>query len=359
MQKRKIKTRRSIINRLLCALMATVIIPVLISSTVYAGEIDAMSGKKPTFRYKDTVLCPGGMTFGVKIFTEGVLIVGLSSFKGDGKEYCPASEAGLKPRDIILSANGNEVNKVEEVSKFIAHSGGKTVTFKIKRDGTEKDIEITPQRSDEGGYKAGMWLRDSTAGIGTVTFVDPEGKSFGGLGHGICDVDTGVLMPLRKGTALGASIGGVNKGKSGRPGELKGYFKPEKFGSIEQNTDCGVFGVYAEMPENVSKPIPVGSRDELREGKAEILCTLGDDGIGKYEIKISKIDRDSTDNKSFMITVTDPELKARTGGIVQGMSGSPVIQDGKLVGAVTHVMVSDPETGYGVFIENMLDVMSE
>ena len=207
---------------------------------------------------------------------------------------------------------------------------------------------------NNGEFSLGIVLKDGAAGIGTITYIDPETGLFGGLGHGICDPETGVLMPLRSGSSMKVEIGGVIKGKSGRPGELKGYFLSERTGNVKSNTVCGVFGYFSSIP-SLKDPIPVGNRDELKEGKATVYSTLGDDGIKAYEIEISKIDRGSTDNKSFVITVTDDQLKARSGGIVQGMSGSPIVQDGKLVGAVTHVLISDPTRGYGVFIENMLN----
>lgn len=299
-------------------------------------------------------LCVGGFAFGVRFGTAGVLVLDTPSVISDGRKLTPALDAGIKIKDIITKVNGTEVNTAESVSLLIGKSeGGADVT--LKRGDSEITVKVIPVKEDVTGiYRAGLKLKDSMAGIGTVTYVDPETGQFGGLGHGICDPETGVLMPLRSGSAISVEIGGVIKGKSGRPGEIKGYFLSERTGNVKSNTVCGVFGYFSSLP-SLKDPIPVGSRDEVKEGKATVYSTLGDDGVKAYEIEISKIDRTSTDNKSFLITVTDPQLKARSGGIVQGMSGSPIVQDGKLVGAVTHVLISDPTRGYGVFIENMLN----
>ena len=299
-------------------------------------------------------LCVGGFAFGVRFGTVGVLVTDTPSVISDGRKLTPALDAGIKVKDIITKVNGTEVNTAESVSLLIGKSeGGADIT--VKRGESEITVKVIPVKEDVTGiYRAGLKLKDSMAGIGTVTYVDPETGEFGGLGHGICDPETGVLMPLRSGSAMSVEIGGVIKGKSGRPGEIKGYFLSERTGNVKSNTVCGVFGYFSSLP-SLKDPIPIGTRDEIKEGKATVYSTLGDDGVKAYEIEITKIDRGSTDNKSFVITVTDPQLKARSGGIVQGMSGSPIVQDGKLVGAVTHVLISDPTRGYGVFIENMLN----
>ena len=321
-------------------------------SVTASAAADTMS-QGEEFRYEGWKLCPGGFAFGVKFSMQGVLVVGTSAFVSEGKEIDPAAEAGIQKKDVIVSIDGNEVDHIKEVTERVAD--GKPLSVLLLRDGKEKTVTLTPRLCDsDGQYKAGLWLRDSTAGIGTVTYVDPETGSYGGLGHGICDVDTGALMPLRRGSAMKVEIGGVVKGRAGKPGEIKGYFLADRCGNVLSNTVWGVFGVFSETPE-LSDPVEVASRYEIEEGKAEIICTLGDDGPKTYGVEISKIDRDGTDNKNFVVTVTDAALKERTGGIIQGMSGSPILQNGKLVGAVTHVLVNDPTTGYGIFIENMLD----
>ncbi len=299
-------------------------------------------------------LCVGGFAFGVRFGTAGVLVLDTPCVISGGRKLTPALDAGIKVKDIITKVNGTSVNTAESVSMLIENStDGAEIT--VRREDSEITVKVIPIKEDVTGvYRAGLKLKDSMAGIGTVTYVDPQTGEFGGLGHGINEPETGVLMPLRSGSTLKVEIGGVIKGKSGKPGEIKGYFLSERTGNVKSNTVCGVFGYFSDIPD-LGEAIPVATHDEIKEGKATIYSTLGDDGVKEYEIEISKIDRTSTDNKSFVITVTDPALKARSGGIVQGMSGSPIVQDGKLVGAVTHVLISDPTRGYGVFIENMLN----
>ncbi|MBQ2735118.1 MAG: SpoIVB peptidase [Clostridia bacterium] len=349
------KGRGRLVKRLLAVAIALLLcLPVTALAAEPAETGETMAGPR-SFRYEGMSLCPGGCAFGVKFSTKGVLVVGLSPVKReDGKEISPAETAGVKVKDILLAVNETEIHSVKDLAEMVTASEGKPLTLSVERGGKTGTLTLTPVKTKEG-YKAGMWLRDSTAGIGTVTYVNPETGEFGGLGHGICDVDTGVLMPLDRGSVMKVEIGGVVKGLSGKPGEIKGYFKHDRCGSIMSNTLCGVFGIFTEMPEGISEAVPVGSRHDVKEGEAEIICTLGDDGPKHYKIEISKIDRDGTDNKNFVITVTDKTLKERTGGIVQGMSGSPILQNGKLIGAVTHVLVNDPAKGYGIFIENMLD----
>ncbi len=307
--------------------------------TVCAVGVSAAEGANSSYEGKK--LCVGGFAFGVRFGTSGVLVLDTPSVICGGSAKAPALDAGIKVKDIITKINGTEVNTAKSVSSLIEGSNGDAVTVTLKRGENELSVTLTPVKEDMTGlYRAGLKLKDSMAGIGTVTYVDPESGAYGGLGHGICEPETGVLMPLRSGSTVKVEIGGVIKGKSGRPGEIKGYFLSERTGNVKSNTVCGVFGYFSELP-NLGEAIPVGSRDEVKEGKATVYSTLGDDGVKEYEVEISKIDRSSTDNKSFVITVTDPALKERSGGIVQGMSGSPIVQDGKLVGAVTHVLKSD------------------
>ena len=210
-------------------------------------------------------------------------------------------------------------------------------------------------------YKTGIWVRDSTAGIGTMTYYNPENGTFAGLGHGICDVDTTELMPLLRGTVVDVEITDIIKGRRGLPGELKGSFDTLKRGSLTENTDFGVFGVLDSQPESAyGEPVEIAFAKDIHEGKASIYTELDTDtGIEEYEVNISSINRKSDSGKNFVVEITDERLLERTGGIVQGMSGSPVIQDGKLIGAVTHVLVNDPAKGYGLFIENMLGNMPD
>jgi stage IV sporulation protein B len=221
--------------------------------------------------------------------------------------------------------------------------------------GSEISVEIRPTLVD-GEYKLGLTLRDSAAGIGTVTFVDPETGTFGGLGHGICDGDSGEVVPMESGEICGVVLGGVHKGESGKPGELCGILNETTVGSLTKNSECGVFGTVDSTKIKTRDAIAIGRRDEVAEGEATIISTIKNGKSAEYKIKIHDIDRTSTGSKSFKITVTDPTLIALTGGIIRGMSGSPIIQNGKLIGAVTHVLVADPTEGYGIFIENMLNV---
>ena len=303
----------------------------------------------------------GGMPFGVKFTTEGVLVVGFCDADGNRKPDAPSFSAGLRLHDMIVKVNGEAVGDAETLSQTVEQSGGKALRITYVRDGKTYQTSLRPLRSrQDGKYKTGLLVRDSGAGIGTVTFILPESLAFGGLGHGISDAETGQLIPIQRGSVVGVNINGVVKGLVGTPGEVKGYFSSGKLGTLLCNDECGVFGVYASLPQNVSKQTtPIGLRSELKEGKAHILCTLNGTQAQQYEVEISAINRNATGNKCFTVKVTDEDLLALSGGIVQGMSGSPIIQNGKLVGAVTHVLINDPTTGYGIFIENMLGQMGD
>lgn len=301
------------------------------------------------------MLYPGGMPFGVKFMTEGVTVVGFCDVELNGTKVNPATTAGLKLRDVILKVNGEPLTGASALTDKIEKCNGQELILLCRRNREEIEIHLTPVYSAaESRYKTGIWVRDSGAGIGTVTFILPETGAFAGLGHGICDADTGELISMRRGTVSDVTISSVVRGAAGAPGELKGYFNPGKVGSLLGNTACGVWGVFSEIPECSAEPLPVGLRGEVQEGGAYILCTLDSNKLEKYDIQISNINRDATGSKCFTVKVTDPDLLAVSGGIVQGMSGSPIIQDGKIVGAVTHVLINDPTVGYGIFLENML-----
>ncbi len=309
----------------------------------------------------------GGMPFGVKFYTEGILVVGFCDVDvaASGRVTNPARDAGLKAKDVITSINGETLTDAAMLTAAVETSNGKPVTLTVKRTGDKRKagdgrtmeltVSVTPAYSvSEKRYKTGMWVRDSGAGIGTVTFVVPGSNAFAGLGHGICDGDTGELVPMRRGQVTDVTVSGVDRGEIGAPGAIKGYFTPGKTGTLLGNTDCGVFGVLSNRPASASTLLPIGHRADVQEGDATILCTLDDGKIGEYTVRISEVDTGAVGSKCFGITVTDPALIQKTGGIVQGMSGSPVIQNGKLIGAVTHVLINDPTTGYGIFIDNML-----
>ena len=321
---------------------------------------DVTSGSSYATLTKDELksmrLYPGGTPFGVKFMTEGVLIVGFCDVDTASGRTNPSSAAGLSVGDRIIAVNGKRICGLGELSRIVESSGGKSISLTYRRGGNEHTATLTPAYSlSEGCYKTGAYVKDNGAGIGTVTYIVPNSLEFGGLGHGICESDGGKLVPISRGAVVNVGIDGVEKGKSGTPGELRGHFKSGKSGSLLQNTDCGVFGVLATLPEGLpSEPLYLGLRDEVKEGRAYIWSTLEGNVPRRYEIEISNIDRSAAAGKCFSVKVTDKALIDASGGIVQGMSGSPIIQNGKLIGAVTHVMINDPTSGYGIFIENML-----
>ncbi len=298
----------------------------------------------------------GGMPFGVKFFSGNMTVSGFSEVDGENGSISPAYDAGMRENDIIIKLNGKDVKTAEEVTRTVENCNGKEVTFLCNRSGKELTFVVTPIKSVTAGtYKIGIWIKDSTAGIGTITFIDPKTGEFGGLGHGICSNDSGELLEIRRGIVSEVKISGIDKGEIGDPGELKGFFSSGRIGIVTKNTDNGVFGVLTDFNKKnkYKKTVTIASKNEVKDGKAIILCTLCDNNINEYEITINCADNEEN-SKSFNITVTDPRLIAETGGIVQGMSGSPIIQNGKLIGAVTHVLVNDPTRGYGIYIENMI-----
>lgn len=299
-------------------------------------------------KLEDTKVYVGGVPFGIKFLTKGVSIVGFEDESSN-----PAYKAGLRLYDTIIKINGSEVSSISDLSLATENGGELEITY--LRAGNEGKVKFVPKYSEsEKKYTLGLWLKDSGAGIGTLTYVLPDG-SFGGLGHGICDGETGELTPIFNGSVLGVTLNGIVKGKKGDPGELKGYFNSSKIGAVYKNTENGVFGALAQLPDSVTgKTYSLGLKNELKEGKATVICTLADNVRREYSIEISNINRNATGNKCFTVKITDEKLLSATGGIVQGMSGSPIIQNGKLVGAITHVLINDPTTGYGIFIENML-----
>ena len=307
---------------------------------------------------RELKLYPGGMPFGVRFLTEGITVVGFCDFEQNGSKINPAETAGLKIGDLILQANGVPLESAADLTGQIEACNGKMLTLLCRRGKKELEIQLQPVWSTaENRYKTGIWVRDSGAGIGTVTFLLPESGAFAGLGHGICDADSGEPIPIRRGSVSDVTISSVVKGTPGNPGELKGYFNPGKVGSLLGNSSYGVWGVYSELPALSGNAMPVALRDEVEEGDATILCTLADNVTREYTVRLSCVNRETDGAKCFTVTVTDPRLLSQTGGIVQGMSGSPILQNGKLVGAVSHVLVNDPTRGYGIFLENMLAQM--
>ena len=289
----------------------------------------------------EVMLCPGGDVFGVKIARESVSVISADE------------ECILKRGDIIISIDGEQIRSLSDIKKILKSSDGSPLDLVIERGSEKFEAEVIPKKSGEE-YKLGAVLRDGVAGIGTVTYYDPATGEFGGLGHGICEEKTGEPVRMKSGTVTGVILGGVDKSEAGDPGELTGILTEEKLGELYSNTEEGVFGKLTSAPDKERAALPIAHRDEVKEGEATIISTLKNGHRAEYKIEIFDIDKSSTETKSFKIRVTDDALKTITGGIVRGMSGSPIIQNGKLVGAVTHVMLSDPTEGYGIFIENML-----
>ncbi len=297
----------------------------------------------------------GGQSIGVNINVEGIMILGFSDFYGeDGKRYCPAREAGLKESDIIISVNENTVTSATEFANVVNKSSDTGMNICFKRGDKTLNTTIIPVKSAEDGqYHLGLWARDGTTGIGTLTFIDPNTNRFGALGHGVTDADTGDLIIAGRGNIYYSSINGVQKGSCSQTGELQGYFISSEIGEIKTNTEYGIFGYFKEKL-NFDNVINVASRQEVSTGEATIYCCIDGNNVEQFNVNIEKININSMDNKSMIIHITDNNLVSRTGGIVQGMSGSPIVQNGKLVGAVTHVFVNDPTRGYGIFVDNML-----
>lgn len=302
------------------------------------------------------MLVPSGEPFGIKLLMEGVMIINTGTIKTDSGLKCPAEECGLEKGDIILYADGKAISSNSQIQEIISNSKGEPVEIIYLHEDERKAAKLTPVFSDsDNEYKAGIWVRDSTAGIGTVTYRDPATDRFGGLGHPVCDSDTGEIIPISTGETANVTINKVVKGAKGDPGELHGNFSSGlSSGVIYCNNKYGVFGeMFTKTDE--SKAIPMGLKQDIEEGKAVIRTTIDETGPHDYEIEIESIDYTSSSTKNMIIRVTDKELLEKAGGIVQGMSGSPIIQNGKLIGAVTHVLVNDPKRGYGIFCESMYD----
>lgn len=301
-----------------------------------------------------------GFPIGIKLKTSGVMIINVSSVVlDDGNKVSPAEKAGLLAGDIIVKAGGKSIESIKDLMSVIENSNGKTIPLTYIRQNVRHDTSVKPFKSAEDTqYRIGIWVRDSSAGIGTLTFIDPESKVYGALGHGISDIDTGSLLQVGSGQLMRSNIKSIKKGVKGTPGELEGDFlnKNQVIGDIELNCD---FGVYGRLSDDyhypVGRPISIGSHSLVHVGKASILACIRDDAVEEFDIEIEKIAKwDLGSTKNMVIRITDKRLLEATGGIVQGMSGSPILQDGRLIGAVTHVFINDPERGYGVFIESML-----
>ena len=309
----------------------------------------------------DLRLYPGGQAVGVALHTSGLLVVGTSDLSG---AHSPARIAGLKPGDLITEAGGRPMSATDDLTKLVAATGETPIPLTIRRGENILSLTLTPKRDRQtGDYRIGAWVRDSTAGVGTLSFygkLNPEQATvYGALGHAITDADTQQLLTVGFGEMMMADVVDVRKGQIGYPGELKGSFLREQrvLGNIQQNSIFGIYGELSRQPDHPLYPdgLSIGRKDAVHTGKASILCTVGPDGMKEYEVEIVEVSRQATPaQRSLVLRVTDQALLQRTGGFVQGMSGSPILQDGRLIGAVTHVFVNDPTMGYGLFIEWML-----
>lgn len=294
----------------------------------------------------------GGDVFGIKLYTKGIIVVSIDSVTTPSGSKDPAVESGLKCGDIITHINGESALSSQQMNDAVENSQGQVLKLTVDRNGEKLELILKPEKSVNGGYKAGIWVRDSSAGIGTVTFYDDSNGTFAGLGHGVCDVDTGKIMPLNNGEAVRARVNGFYKSSAGNPGELCGVFSDIALGSLRVNCETGVYGEL--LQPSGAKTLPVALESEVKLGAAQMITTIDDSGPQYYDIEITKI-YPATDlsSRNMIIKVTDPELIEKTGGIVQGMSGSPIVQNSMLVGAVTHVFVNDPTQGYGIFASRM------
>ncbi len=307
-------------------------------------------------------LFASGAPIGIKLKTDGIIIINISGvILEDGTRVSPAETSGLLVGDALIEANDKKLGKISDLTAIIKESQGNPVNITYRRENTEYKTSISPIKSgDDQQFRAGIWVRDSSAGIGTLTFIRPNDKVYGALGHGINDVDTGSLLIVGSGTLLESNIDGIKKGLKGSPGELEGDFlnNPREIGDIELNCDFGIFGKVngSTKPEKFGKLMDIASHSTVQVGKASILSCINGQKVDEYEIEIQRIVKhDLNSTKNMVIRITDKRLLNATGGIVQGMSGSPIIQNGKLIGAVTHVFINDPIRGYGVFIESMLE----
>lgn len=342
------------------AAVITLILLTILPQSVSAQVGEVQKNEKNFAVAKNDTVCLGGMPFGVRLYSEGISVVGFSDVDTECGAKNPGAAAGIRENDVIISVDQVKTDTVEDFISVIEGSNGADLAVSIRRGEDAVTVRLKPELSlTDGKYKAGIWVKDSTAGIGTVTFILPKTGAFAGLGHSIGDPVTGMPMKLKKGVVCRVDITGVEKGIAGTPGELKGTFLPGKTGTLVSNTDSGIFGIFgAEISEGTDLiPVDVASETDVSEGEATVRCTVGTEGTSEYSVKVSEVKLEKGETKNFVVEVTDNRLLENTGGIVQGMSGSPIIQDGKLIGAVTHVFVSDPKKGYGIAVWNMMDKM--
>ena len=323
----------------------------------YYPETIAVKGEE--VKISDIQVIPLGEVAGIKLYTSGVLVVGTSSIEGaDGQEYKPYENVDIQEGDAITSINNLIINNTEELIDAINLYEGQQISVKYVRNNQEKECKITPVKDKQGTYKIGLWVRDSAAGVGTITFYSEDTQTFAALGHAITDIDTGDIIQTSSGEIDNVQIVSLIKGKEEQPGKIQGTIKQNSIiGSIYKNTPYGIYGIIKNQ-ENInidnSKKMYVATRQEINLGEAKILSNI-DGQLKEYKIEIQRTYLNNNyDNKSMVIKVVDDELLNKTGGIIQGMSGSPIIQNGKFIGAITHVFVKDPSIGYAVFADKMI-----
>lgn len=310
-----------------------------------------------------TKVVPMGNLIGAKLYTSGVLVVGMSEIQGDDQQkHKPYEGSGIEEGDMIVEMDSKKIANTDELVETVNSSKGKAIQIKYVRNDETITTSIQPIKSEDNEYKLGLWVRDAAAGVGTLTFYEPSTGKFAALGHGIVDVDTGDIINIANGELVTSNLVAIKKGEKGTPGEIKGSIDSGvTIGNISKNTNFGVFGLVSNKNNlnlNGAKEYEVALRSEIQTGEAEIICELENGKKEQYKIEISKIyTSNNYDNKSMMIKITDERLLQKTGGIIQGMSGSPIIQNGKFVGAITNVLVSDPTTGYAIFGDLMVKQM--
>ena len=303
---------------------------------------------------------PIGRTIGLKLYTDGVLVVGMSEIDGeDGKKYVPYENSGIKEGDLIQEINGQEVSNTQALINIVNSSNGKEISIKYKRNGESIYTSITPVKGKNSGYMLGLWVRDAAAGIGTLTYYEQATGKFAALGHGITDVDTGNLLNISNGELVTSQIISIVKGVKGRAGEIRGIIdNMDKIGEIEKNTEIGVYGSVSNLElinEIKREEVQVATRKEIKEGDAKIICQIENGKVDEFKIKIKRIYRNSKDNKSMLIEITDQRLIEKTGGIIPGMSGTPILQNNKFIGAITNVLLNSPTEGYAIFADMMME----
>lgn len=303
---------------------------------------------------------PIGRTTGLKLYTDGVLVVGMSEIDGeDGNKYVPYQNSGIKEGDMIQEINGQEINNTESLINIVNNSKGNEISIKYERNGESIYTEMQPIKGNNGTYMLGLWVRDAAAGIGTLTYYEEATGKFAALGHGITDVDTGNLLNISKGELVTTQIISIVKGIKGKAGEIRGIIDGgQKIGEIERNTEIGIYGKVTNLEFINSikmEEIEVANRNEIKTGNAKIICQIENGKIQEFNIKIKKLYKNSKNNKSMLIEITDEELINKTGGIIPGMSGTPIIQDNKFIGAITNVLLNSPTEGYAIFADMMMD----